>query len=273
MEKQEVTFNYGKSEGSHEVYLVVDTSTNTLLYIGHGAAGRHKHTYSGTSHVYGLNYEHFKGTPINIRVVPFAEKEDANLVESYLIAKLQPKYNRAGLMKSLSFLKELQKPIDKLKASFKGFHDLNQLLSLKQKDFKDLREERLASGKKPSTKDMVEIFKTDPKFILKVDPDLHLWLSTIGLDKAEALQFRRASIKSFFDKETASNIRATKQMLKHWFKVGNAYVPDEIKLKVHLRTGIVPKSTQEALKVLRKYYEVVPTNIKGQSGYKIVRIL
>lgn len=273
MEKQEVTFDYGKSEGPYEVYLVTDTDTNTLLYLGHGASGRHKHTYSGISHVYGLNYEHFRGTPLNIRVTPFSEKDDAALVESYLIAKLYPKYNRAGAGKSLKFLKSLQGPIDQLKASARNDTDLEDLLGLEPEDFKDLREERIKAGKKPPVEDMVEIFKTDPDFILKVDPELHTWLSFLGTNKAEALQFRRSSIKAVYKQKTALSPKVNKQMLKHWFKVGQSYLPSTIVQKVAERTGTQPKNTQGALKVLRKYYEVTPTSIKGVKGYKIKRIL
>lgn len=132
---------------------------------------------------------------------------------------------------------------------------------------------RLNAGKKPSTKDMVEIFKTDPEFILEVDPDLHAWLSVLGVEKAEALQARRGSIKSAYDKKIASSQYMSKQMLKHWFKVGNVYRPDEIKVKVQNRTGIAPKSTQEALKLVRKYYEVKATVRKGFKVYSIVRTI
>lgn len=132
---------------------------------------------------------------------------------------------------------------------------------------------RLSSGKKPSTKDLIQAFKTDPELVKEVDEDLYSWLSLIGVEKAEALQSKRGAIKTAYEKRLSNSQYMNKTMLKSWFRVGVAYSPDTLREKVETRTQQKCRSTHEALKVIRKYYEVASTTKHGKSAYKIVRIL
>lgn len=171
-----------------------------------------------------------------------------------------------------SILNSTGKPLQPLSGAAKNLSSVTAT-AIPAPELSARNKSRLNAGKNPPTKDMVQIFKTDPEYVMEADPDLYNWLSILGVDRAEALQSRRSSIKSAYEKKIANSQYMSKQMLKHWFKVGQSYLPSTIVQKVTERTGTQPKNTQGALKVLREYYEVTPTSIKGVKGYKIKRIL
>lgn len=76
-----------------EVYVCKDEN-GTILYIGSGVSGRHKHCISGTSHVYGLNKMHFENRELSVKVLSLHEsKEDALEREKDLILQYRPIFN------------------------------------------------------------------------------------------------------------------------------------------------------------------------------------
>ena len=85
------------SSNGYEVYEVyID---DTLVYVGSGAKGRHKHANSGTSHVYELNKAHFdalngNGSGVTTKVVArFNTKQESVDHEKTLIRTKLPKFN------------------------------------------------------------------------------------------------------------------------------------------------------------------------------------
>ena len=77
----------------YEVYQV--KVKNTICYIGSGRLGRHKHATSGISHVYMLNYLHFKDPSI-VSVHVMANnltKERSLTLELEMIKHYKPVYN------------------------------------------------------------------------------------------------------------------------------------------------------------------------------------
>ena len=80
------------SSKSYEVYIC--KHNGTVVYIGEGKFGRHKHCLSGTSHVYDLNRLHFEKENVICEVVKvFSTKEESQDLENILIDKYQPIYN------------------------------------------------------------------------------------------------------------------------------------------------------------------------------------
>lgn len=76
-----------------EVYVCKDEN-GTILYIGSGARGRHKHCNSGSSHVYELNKMHFEGKKLSVLVLSLHEtREDALQKEKELILQYKPIFN------------------------------------------------------------------------------------------------------------------------------------------------------------------------------------
>lgn len=68
----------------------------TLMYIGQGIKGRHKHCDSGCSHVYGLNKLHFlEGVgALEVRIVKVSgDKKEVERLEREAISCLKPKLN------------------------------------------------------------------------------------------------------------------------------------------------------------------------------------
>lgn len=66
----------------------------TLLYVGSGVLGRHKHCNSGTSNVYNLNKMHFAGEKIITSVVKlFDTKEESLTYEHEYILSHKPLFN------------------------------------------------------------------------------------------------------------------------------------------------------------------------------------
>lgn len=76
-----------------EVYVCKDEN-GTILYIGSGASGRHKHCISGSSHVYELNKMHFENKKLSVTILSLHEsKEDALEMEKDLILQYKPLFN------------------------------------------------------------------------------------------------------------------------------------------------------------------------------------
>ena len=78
----------------YEVYFVKVRSS--VVYIGMGKRGRHKHTESGTSHVYGVNCLHFTNpTEVTTHVLQNnLTQERALELEIELIQHYRPIYNK-----------------------------------------------------------------------------------------------------------------------------------------------------------------------------------
>jgi len=64
-----------------------------VLYVGEGKEGRHKHATSGISHVRHLNYLTFCNKPLDVEVIPVADKQTAVEQENELIESLSPLFN------------------------------------------------------------------------------------------------------------------------------------------------------------------------------------
>ena len=78
----------------HEVYFV--KVRNSVVYVGMGKRGRHKHTESGISHVYALNKLHFEN-PLEVSTHVLENnltKERALELELELIQHYRPVYNK-----------------------------------------------------------------------------------------------------------------------------------------------------------------------------------
>lgn len=67
--KQEVTVYGDDHKETHELYVVFLPESLKILYIGEGLKGRHKHTFSGKSHVRALNTIHKRGVSIRVDVM------------------------------------------------------------------------------------------------------------------------------------------------------------------------------------------------------------
>ena len=68
-----------------------------IIYIGHGARGRHRHCDSGCSHVYKLNKIHFsegKGSLYTEVIEEFNDKDSAKAKELLEIQKYRPSLNK-----------------------------------------------------------------------------------------------------------------------------------------------------------------------------------
>lgn len=78
----------------HEVYIVKVRSS--VVYVGMGKRGRHKHTESGVSHVYGLNCLHFTNPKeVSTHVIQNnLTQERALELEIELIKHYRPIYNK-----------------------------------------------------------------------------------------------------------------------------------------------------------------------------------
>lgn len=78
----------------YEVYVV--KVRNSIVYIGMGKRGRHRHAESGVSHVYGLNYLHFKNPKeVTTHVIQNTLTQERALeLEIELIKEYRPIYNK-----------------------------------------------------------------------------------------------------------------------------------------------------------------------------------
>lgn len=98
-----------------EVYTC--TYKDMVVYVGHGAKGRHKHCNGGISHVRQLNEIHFfEGCDaLNVSVKAyFKDKKDAIELEKYLIDLHRPAFNKihnssVNPMVSYGDLREIKK--------------------------------------------------------------------------------------------------------------------------------------------------------------------
>lgn len=82
---------------AYEVYICKD-DLGTIIYIGSGLIGRHKHCTSGISNVYGLNDMHFKGNSVHVKIDGVFETKEKSLErEKELILKFKPKFNKQFL--------------------------------------------------------------------------------------------------------------------------------------------------------------------------------
>lgn len=80
-----------------EVYVCRDKE-ETIIYIGSGLVGRHKHCESGVSNVYGLNDLHFKGEKVHVKIEhTFGTKDESLAKEKELILQFKPKFNKQYL--------------------------------------------------------------------------------------------------------------------------------------------------------------------------------
>lgn len=75
----------------YEVYIC--KLKGSVLYVGSGAIGRHKHCNSGRSHSYELNKLHFQGEVFDVKIDYYKTKEEALEKEIALIQELSPVYN------------------------------------------------------------------------------------------------------------------------------------------------------------------------------------
>lgn len=78
----------------HEVYIV--KVKNSIVYIGMGKRGRHRHTESGISHVYALNKLHFENPKeVHTHVIQDSLSQERALeLELELIKEYRPIYNK-----------------------------------------------------------------------------------------------------------------------------------------------------------------------------------
>ena len=80
------------SNNKFEVY--VASYEGDVVYVGHGALGRHKHLNSGKSHLLQANKLYFEGKSIGIVVVSlYDSKEEAKQAEIEMIEELSPLWN------------------------------------------------------------------------------------------------------------------------------------------------------------------------------------
>ena len=79
------------------VYIVVDTLSKELVYVGSGLSNRYKHTYSGTSHNKELNRLYFAGAPVQTMIFKDElSKKDSLQLEKELIKFFNPFANMVG---------------------------------------------------------------------------------------------------------------------------------------------------------------------------------
>ena len=76
-----------------EVY--VGRIGNTVVYVGQGKLGRHKHLTSGISHVYEANRAHFLGDRVDVTVTLVESKVTAVEKEAVLILEMLPIWNKS----------------------------------------------------------------------------------------------------------------------------------------------------------------------------------
>lgn len=78
----------------YEVYIV--KVRQSVVYVGMGKRGRHKHTQSGVSHVYGLNQLHFTNPKeVSTHVMQNSLTQERALeLELELIQHYRPIYNK-----------------------------------------------------------------------------------------------------------------------------------------------------------------------------------
>lgn len=269
--RQKVEFNYKDSEGPYEVYIVVASKTNTLLYIGHGVAGRHQHVYSGTSHVYGLNEEHFRKTRLEMVVVAFTDKELAEKVESCLIGKLSPKYNSRGTKVSEEELMALEDAVYREWPTLDKSPMAKWLVRLTPSDFRDCSEDDpyTPPGLHIGIKTFREIADEDPDRAKELDPELWSYYKVIGRKGFIACDHNRTKIKAKVKKEKQHSAFVPQERLDAHFKVGFTYRTDYI----HMVLAKYFKITTGQIPWLRTHFEVKRTSQSSHTAYRILRAL
>lgn len=220
----------------YEVYIC--KKDGHIIYIGEGLAGRHEHCTSGVSHVYELNRLHFIGDVVDVSVVLSGlDKETALQKESSLIKELRPTLNKVGYNFNLLASR---------------YYEITCLLRCY-----------------PNSEELM----SEIQDILKVEPELKLFVETIGIEAIKATHFHKAKSRVKYQKhvgeheETKKALEALKTVkLKH----NTFYSFKELKDLVNCAYDkLSVKCTAKATDV-QSVYSVKSTSRNGVRGYLIV---
>ena len=224
------------TKNTYEVY--VCKLDNEVLYVGQGVCGRHEHCTSGVSHVYELNRLHFIGDVVDVSVVLSGlDKETALQKESSLIKELRPTLNKVGYNFNLLASR---------------YYEITCLLRCY-----------------PNSEELM----SEIQDILKVEPELKLFVETIGIEAIKATHFHKAKSRVKYQKhvgeheETKKALEALKTVkLKHNTFYSFKELKDLVKCAYDkLSTKCAAKATD-----VQSVYSVKSTSRNGVRGYLII---
>ena len=224
------------TKNTYEVY--VCKLGNEVLYVGQGLCGRHEHCTSGVSHVYGLNRLHFTGAVVDVSVVHSGlDKETALQEETALIQELKPTLNKVGYNFNV-----LASRYYEITCSLQHYPNSVELLS----EIQD---------------------------ILKVEPELKLFVETIGIEAIKATHFHKTKTRVKYQKyigEHEETKKAAEALKSVKLKQNNFYSFKELKDLVKAAYDKHNLNCAAKATDVQSVYSVKSTSRNGVRGYLVI---
>lgn len=226
-----------------------------LLYIGKGSGNRYQHCNSGISSNKALNRYYFsngEGVCIKVRKLHTnLTNTEASRLETLEIKSLQPLFNIVGVSDSNN-----SKPSCIYEAIKQGFTI----------DFKKILKEYISSLE-TGCRDKQDI-------ILSAYPELHHYVTTLGVKRIHSLRYRKKDIEIEYDYVVRKQENLYKVLSKMKLKSGDFITGAEFVEKltsVYQSLGIDIKVTT---RMIHQYYVVAEKffvkNGKNTRGYKVI---